>query len=164
LYARARPRGHSIVHFLPPRIGRATRQHWQEDSLFRRLGFLSLPRADLPGAELPRIIARSRINNARDEISGVLVYSGTDFVQLIEGPPTAVGALWARIRADPRHHDILVFVDTRDPTRWCNDWRVGYLDNLALVRQIADWRTLQRPWDAGDQNSFRRLLAAANPV
>ena len=74
--------------------------------MLRRLAYVSYPAADLPPTEVSRIIQVSRTNNQAAGITGVLVYTGTDFAQLIEGRPDAVESLWCRLQADPRHHGL----------------------------------------------------------
>ena len=53
-----------------------------------------------------RILAKSRINNRRDGLVGVLYFGDSCFFQCLEGNETAVDALYARLHADNRHKDI----------------------------------------------------------
>lgn len=50
-------------------------------------------------------------------------------MQLLEGPETAVRALYATIRQDPRHEQVRTLSEGAGPTRWFADWRMA----LALV-------------------------------
>jgi Sensors of blue-light using FAD len=50
-----------------------------------------------------RIAGRARARNARDGITGLLVFDGIRFCQHVEGPRDAVRALLQRLEADPRH-------------------------------------------------------------
>lgn len=130
--------------------------------MFRRMAYVSRPAPDLALTEIPRIVSVARSNNERDGLTGVLVYTGADFAQLIEGPAQAVTTLWARVAADSRHRDISILVDEINHQLWFRDWRMGYLVNAGLARQIALWRELRRPLDAQDRMELRRVLTAAD--
>jgi hypothetical protein len=133
--------------------------------MIRRLAYVSRPRADLPPAEISRIVVKSRINNARDGLCGVLVYTGTDFAQVIEGPSDRVEALWNRIKLDDRHQDVaLLFDETTEEAPWFPDWRMGYLANRALTKLIGKWRDLGEVMDERGRLKLRQLLAAADSL
>lgn len=132
--------------------------------MIRRLAYVSGPRAGLPPSEIPKIVTASRINNARIGICGVLVYTGTDFAQLIEGVPEDVEGLWRRIRTDDRHVDVTLLLDEQDTVPWFPEWRMGYLADRALAARIAEWRTLQQGIEATERGMLRRLLAEADTM
>jgi hypothetical protein len=130
--------------------------------MIRRVAYVSRPRIDLPATEIPRIVVVSRAYNARNGITGILVYTGTDFAQLIEGRPPAVAALWQRIGADDRHVDMTLLLDEDDTTPWFPDWRVGYLTDRGLGRRFADWRARGRRLSDPERTTLRQLLAEAD--
>lgn len=55
-------------------------------------------------ASLDDILTVSRFNNARDGITGALICRGDLYLQLIEGPDSAIDATYARIAADDDRH------------------------------------------------------------
>lgn len=57
--------------------------------------------------ELANIIAAGRRNNARNGVTGLLLYAEGSFLQALEGGPEALAATMGRIRRDPRHQGIL---------------------------------------------------------
>ena len=59
-------------------------------------------------AEVESILAVSRANNARDGVTGALLYSEGSFVQVLEGRLDAVQRTFGRIQCDPRHGDVVV--------------------------------------------------------
>jgi len=130
--------------------------------MLRRLAYVSYPAADLPPAEVSRIIHVSRVHNAAHGITGVLVYTGTDFAQLIEGRHESVETLWRRIQADKRHRDILSFLDEPAERAWFETWRMGYLYDDALSQQIAEWRALRAKLSLVERDTLRSLLASAD--
>lgn len=132
--------------------------------MIRRLAYVSRPRPDLPSAEIPRIVLTSRANNTRDRVTGVLVYTGTDFAQLIEGEAARVEALWQRIRADDRHLDVTPLLDETDTAPWFQDWRMGYLGDRTLARKFAEWRGLDHAIGERERSALRTLLATADAL
>ena len=67
----------------------------------RQLSYIS--RADPSGkyADIEGILDRSRHNNARDAITGLLWTDTYRFLQVLEGEEEKVGDCFARIRRDP---------------------------------------------------------------
>jgi len=57
-------------------------------------------------AMLAGILSSARRNNRRDDITGALICRHDMYLQLIEGPPALIDALYARIEADDRHDDV----------------------------------------------------------
>ncbi len=49
------------------------------------------------------LVRHSRESNRRSGITGVLLHVGESFFQVLEGPPEAIDALYAKILLDPRH-------------------------------------------------------------
>lgn len=77
-------------------------------------------RVDLSG-----ILAKSRINNRRDEITGLLYSDGVRFLQALEGPALAVEAAYERIRHDPRHNALVVLSRREVQAREFGDWAMA---------------------------------------
>lgn len=46
--------------------------------------------------------------NALDGVTGLLIYNGRQFCQVIEGAESAIDDLIARLRRDPRHSEIVI--------------------------------------------------------
>lgn len=90
--------------------------------------------------------------NAIDDITGVLLLSGNQFVHTLEGPAAAVDSLMARITVDPRHADIVI-VDRRPVAyRAFVQWGLAYQgSSVSIGRMVAG--ALR-----GDQNDLTRLL------
>lgn len=112
-----------------------------------QLVYVSTARRDVP-ADVPRILLASRVNNRRDDITGLLYFDGTRFLQALEGPEDKVQAAFDRISADTRHRGI-VALSKRD----------------VAEREFGDWAMAHRL--AGEEASFLaridRLLAKASP-
>lgn len=78
--------------------------------------------ADDVTAAIDAILARSSERNARDAITGALLFTGSRFVQTLEGTAAGVDAVLARIARDPRHTALTIVdrhvVVVRNFPRW----------------------------------------------
>lgn len=92
----------------------------------RRIVYLSTATALMSDDELMSILRQSRENNLRDQVTGLLLYSGGNFIQLLEGDAEAVGKVYARIEHDPRHHGCLQMVDAPASERLFAQWAMGF--------------------------------------
>jgi len=77
---------------------------------------------------LPNIAESSQRNNAELEITGLLLYSGDHFVQLIEGPREHLTSVYDRICADPRHTAVRRLINSDCTRRLFGQWSMGVLD------------------------------------
>ena len=78
---------------------------------------------DLDGDAFRKIISVSRRNNAIQGITGLLVYGDGLYFQWLEGPPSALQNLMARIRNDPRHDSLVILGNNVDePERVFPQW------------------------------------------
>jgi Sensors of blue-light using FAD len=71
----------------------------------KRLIYASQP-FGFDDATLNGILAAARRNNRRDDITGALVCRADLYLQMLEGPETAVNAAYSRIKRDDRHLDV----------------------------------------------------------
>ncbi|RYG46723.1 BLUF domain-containing protein [bacterium] len=80
----------------------------------------------LPDEELQRLLKQSRTNNVRDGITGMLLYSDGSFLQILEGPKTAVTQTVSRILQDDRHHLMIVMTEGPIEERTFSEWSMGF--------------------------------------
>jgi len=74
----------------------------------KRLSYISRLVSEAPERDLQEIQRVSQRNNARDGITGVLLYIGGYFFQLIEGEDEAIDRLFDKLQRDARHTDIVL--------------------------------------------------------
>jgi len=73
------------------------------------------------------VVRKSRVNNARDDISGILIFDGMAFCQYLEGGAAAVGALMKRLLANGRHTDVTIrFAGSAPMPRRFDGWSMAY--------------------------------------
>jgi hypothetical protein len=90
--------------------------------------YVSIGSRDLGQEELLEILRVSRENNARDEITGLLLYKERRFLQILEGPEARVCATYGRISNDTRHHEPTILLEGETKQRDFADWSMGFHD------------------------------------
>lgn len=88
--------------------------------------YISTAIADFGESDLVQLLRQARGFNEQAGITGVLMYGGGRFVQVLEGCPAAVRGLYARIEADPRHGRLEKLADGRVPRREYRGWHMGF--------------------------------------
>lgn len=73
-------------------------------------------------AMLAGILSSARRNNPRDEITGALICRHDLYLQLIEGPSSAIDALYARIATDDRHCEVRLLLNEEVSERMFPAW------------------------------------------
>lgn len=68
------------------------------------------------------ITRTAQVHNQNDGITGALVHDRTHFLQLLEGPPVAVGTTFLRIAGDDRHSEITVLASEPAEARLFSGW------------------------------------------
>lgn len=96
--------------------------------------------------ELIAILEKSRVNNEKRNITGMLLYKDGNFMQVLEGEDAAVTELYSIIAKDPRHTPQLI-LKREVSKRTFSEWEMGFI-NLEDVdkKQIAGFSDfLEKP-------------------
>ena len=92
----------------------------------KSLTYTSLARPELSTAEVGAIHQTARHLNVLDGVTGLLVYNGREFLQVIEGAESAIDDLMRRLLADPRHSALTVederFIEPREFPQWAMEF------------------------------------------
>ena len=72
--------------------------------------------------DVAAILASCQRNNARWGVTGLLLYNGRNFLQLVEGSGDDLERVMRRIELDSRHHGISRLYDEPVSERACPDW------------------------------------------
>ena len=76
--------------------------------------------------ELAELLFQAREKNRKLGITGMLLYKGGKFMQVLEGEESIVRQLCESIRRDPRHHEMTVLLEENIPVRQFSDWSMGF--------------------------------------
>jgi hypothetical protein len=97
-----------------------------------RLQYVSRVAPDLAADAVQTIASRSVAFNARADVTGVLIFTGTHFSQILEGPPAAVQRLMESIRRDSRHRDVRMLYESAISKRRFADWSMALMQDAGL--------------------------------
>ena len=89
--------------------------------MLRTINYVSEMTEAMSDAQLADLVETSQGRNKAAGITGMLFTLGDKFIQVIEGPPVAVGALFKRIQLDPRHGHVRAVQDIPIETRAYED-------------------------------------------
>lgn len=86
--------------------------------------------------DLMDILEKSRRNNTRLGLTGMLLYRGGNFLQVLEGTEEAVKERFDVIMKDPRHHQVTMLLKRSVDKRQFEEWEMGFR-NLDTVNANA---------------------------
>ena len=93
----------------------------------KTLTYTSWARAGLRPDEVDTILSSAKINNPLDGITGVLIFNGTAFMQILEGSEEAIDGLTSRLVSDPRHSNMSIRDRRLIEKRSFPNWSMAYL-------------------------------------
>lgn len=133
-----------------------------------RLMYASRTAAAIGADDIAAVVKSSRAHNPGVGVTGVLCCSGGIFLQVLEGGRAAVNALYLRIAADPRHHDVQLLNYEEIEERRFTGWSMGHVNlsrvNPALLLKYSECAVLD-PFAVSGKASmalFGELLATAS--
>ena len=107
--------------------------------------YRSVADRNLGTRRLGDLLEAARSRNAREGLSGLLLYDGTHFLQWLEGPTDALHRVWSSIQADRRHEQVELIGRPQLPVRLFRGWDMGLagrsrsiaegIDDVVLVDQ-----------------------------
>ncbi|KQW47263.1 hypothetical protein ASC77_12310 [Nocardioides sp. Root1257] len=77
-------------------------------------------------SDLVELLTSIRPRNDERGLTGMLLYSGGNVIQTLEGPEEAVESVFSSIEADPRHTGILVLLREQVEARAFPEWSMGF--------------------------------------
>ena len=92
---------------------------------------------DLSREEVDAILDTSARNNPEREITGLLLYNGRNFLQLLEGEESALVSLMTRIAHDSRHSGVSMLGRKEIEQRACPDWAMR---RILVAESVKDRR------------------------
>lgn len=66
---------------------------------------------------LEEMVAAANLKNSQAQVTGILLFNGTHFFQLLEGPEESLEPIYDAICADPRHYNVVELLRDYAPAR-----------------------------------------------
>lgn len=121
--------------------------------------YVSVADPGLAQDDIASLVEDAQRSNARDELTGALIYNGQNFMQLLEGPVPKAEACLARIRADRRHNGMIELrrrrVDDREFAGFSMLYRPLFRDHDEDLSRLAARGAL----DPDDERLITNFLA-----
>jgi hypothetical protein len=121
--------------------------------MLSQLVYVSNRKSNCTQEEIEKILASCKKNNPSLNITGVLLYSDTKFIQLVEGEYKVINELYDKIKTDPRHVQTRLISMAPIQKKAFPSWHMG-------ARKIAgneiDFKT---SIDTADKETFKSLLS-----
>jgi hypothetical protein len=90
------------------------------------LVYLSAARELFSDLQLEDILIRSRRNNSKNNITGVLLYHDGSILQVLEGEKEKVEELYIRLLRDDRHRQVVQIMEGETTQRYFSDWSMCF--------------------------------------
>jgi hypothetical protein len=107
-----------------------------------RLVYVSKSNQPITTEEVDSLLNQCRKNNPESGITGVLCFSGTYYLQVLEGGRRAVNDLYNHIVRDGRHSDVTILHYEEVTQRLYGSWTMGRVNlerlNPALVLKYSE--------------------------
>lgn len=100
---------------------------------------------DVPVKALEDMVAAANCRNRQFDVTGILLFNGTHFFQLLEGPADNVKEIYELICRDPRHHNVVELLSDHGPSRRFGNVGMELFD----LRQYDTDEVLQQVLDKG---------------
>ena len=92
------------------------------------LVYVSSAVVEFSAEELVTLLDQAQAKNASLGITGMLLYKGGNFMQVLEGEEGAVRSLVATIEQDPRHRGLITMLRAVADERDFPEWSMGFRD------------------------------------
>lgn len=93
--------------------------------MLSHLVYVSTRKKNCTDKEITQILEACRKNNLAKDITGVLLYSDTQFVQYLEGEYQEIIALYDHIKKDDRHQKAVMVSSCAIAERSFPSWQMG---------------------------------------
>ena len=100
--------------------------------------YMSTPAVPFSPEALRTLLQKAQTRNRADGLTGLLLFTGVRFLQVLEGDDAPVRATYARIERDPRHK-----------------WVAPLISRPIAKRQFAEWSMAYEEADAGGPLTVR---------
>ncbi|MEQ8909990.1 MAG: BLUF domain-containing protein [Vicingaceae bacterium] len=91
-----------------------------------QLTYHSIANDNLEKKDIDNLLKQSERNNKKKHITGCLLYSQPEFIQLLEGEQEEVEELYQKIKQDERHQAVTLLSSNQCEKRTFPNWLMAY--------------------------------------
>lgn len=93
--------------------------------MLSHLVYVSVRKKECTDEEIDKILASCEKNNSKLDITGVLLYSQSHFLQYLEGDYKEISDLYEKIKTDDRHKNVVLITTGMIKQRTFPSWEMG---------------------------------------
>jgi len=97
--------------------------------------YISSAKLGLTEGEIINIVEDARVNNRKNEVTGLLLFNSGNFMQVVEGCVPNVENLYEKIRQDNRHTEVKLLLKESITHRNFSAWTMGF-KNIEKLKKI----------------------------
>ena len=101
---------------------------------------------DLDMLAVEEILTIANRENREFHLTGILLYNGKYFLQILEGEAVAVDTLMKNIKKDIRHHNVITIASKEIDKRDFEQWSMGCVNSAEKLQEVI--------WDESKRSSF----------
>jgi len=126
----------------------------------KRLIYISTAIDSIQNSDIDDIVATAERVNEMQSITGVLMFNGLNFLQLLEGPRSNVENIFNRILTDRRHVSVTTVLSEAAQMRIFPDWQMAARRTPALDgdHEFKNLRVMTDVMERQMPNSVRKVL------
>jgi hypothetical protein len=102
----------------------------------------------LKPSDIDAILASAKAYNREFDITGVLLYDESNFLQFLEGPKASLIKAYQRIKSASQHHSIFELANEASEKKYFQEWGMGFCKTTNTSLQTianANWaKSIQR--------------------
>jgi hypothetical protein len=113
------------------------------------------------------ILRQARAENAKQGVTGILLFNADFFLQCLEGGRESVNKIYHRILADPRHESPVILNYEEVDQRCFASWDMGYVGwHESYRRVIMEYSGSDNfdPYKMGGSSTLKLLLALKEKI
>lgn len=122
--------------------------------------YISTVSRDLDVSSIKSILKHAVESNIRSHISGFLLFSNNNFIQLLEGDEQVVTSTYQRIITDSRHDNIIVLLREQISQRNFYGYQSAFksFDNIADFDKFIAYIDLMGSFDKAEQSQSLKVI------
>jgi len=132
--------------------------------MLSQLIYVSTPEKSFSEEELDNLLTEARKTNQELEITGILLYTGSNFFQVLEGKESDIGFVFEKIKSNPKHSDIVVILKEAISKRSFEEWNMAYTrvspDEIRDIVGYQDIDNLSSSLPLFEESKARKILSA----
>ncbi len=109
--------------------------------MLQTLCYVSSSNVNLTKKSLEQLFITTKSNNLKQDISGILIFNGGNFLQIMEGEKNTINELYHKISKDKKHSNIIKLIEKPISERMFEDYETGFsiIKDRKKANQLEDY-------------------------